>query len=152
MSVRTSISLTSINLVAAGAVLVAASGGAFAFDDAAEIELGQAEYMDNCAACHGETGRGDGPVASVLTKKPLDLTQITARYSGQFPEEAIYEMIDGRNMINPHGDRGMPVWGDRYFSTAVEEAQSVPFDVDAQALAHGRITALIRYLESIQAE
>jgi mono/diheme cytochrome c family protein len=123
-----------------------------ALDEAAQIKLGESEYMAQCASCHGAGGQGDGPVAEVLTTRPADLTMISARYEGSFPEDAIYEMIDGRNMINPHGTRGMPVWGDRYFQLAAEEAQTVPHDVDAQALAYGRISALVKYLESIQAE
>lgn len=139
-------------LISCGLASLALAGPAEAFDEAAEIKLGEAEYLGQCAACHGAAGQGDGPVAAVLQAKPPDLTQITARYSGTFPTEHIYAMIDGRNMINPHGDRNMPVWGDRYFDTAVDKAMSVPHNLDTQALVHGRITALIAYLESIQAD
>lgn len=136
----------------AGCVVAASAGGALAFDEAAQIQLGESEFMAQCASCHGAMGHGDGPVAEVLAEKPRDLTQIKARYSGSFPADAIREMIDGRNMINPHGDRGMPIWGDRYFQSAMEAAETVPHDVDAQALAYGRVTALVKFLESIQAE
>ncbi|MCU9847882.1 cytochrome c [Defluviimonas sp. WL0024] len=128
------------------------TGAALAFDEAAQIELGHAEFTAHCASCHGAEAHGDGPVAAVLEKKPPDLTQISARYSGQFPTGTIQEIIDGRNMINPHGDRDMPIWGDRYFETAAKRSQSVPHDVDAQALALGRVTALVKFLESIQAQ
>ncbi|MHA6324950.1 c-type cytochrome [Roseivivax sp. CAU 1753] len=136
----------------AGIAVLSSTGASLAFDEAAQINLGQTEYMAQCASCHGAKGHGDGPVASVLVNKPLDLTMISSRYSGQYPAEAIREMIDGRNMINPHGDRGMPVWGERYFQSAMERSQSVPHDVDAQALAYGRVTALVKFLESIQQE
>lgn len=132
--------------------IAAWSGEALAFDEAAQIQLGQSEYMAHCASCHGAEAHGDGPVAAVLEKKPPDLTQIASRYSGQFPTGTIQEIIDGRNMINPHGDRDMPIWGDRYFETAAERSQSVPHDVNAQALALGRVTALVKFLESIQAQ
>jgi mono/diheme cytochrome c family protein len=35
---------------------------------------GQAVYSANCATCHGETGRGDGPAAVGLEPPPADLT------------------------------------------------------------------------------
>ena len=74
------------------------------------------------------------------------------RYSGQFPSDQIYRVIDGREAINPHGDRSMPIWGYRYWDEAQARANQVPLDVDRQAIVHGRITALVRYLESIQAQ
>ncbi len=30
-------------------------------------------YHKNCAACHGEAGKGDGPAAAALNPKPKDL-------------------------------------------------------------------------------
>ena len=95
---------------------------------------------------------GNGPVAEVLSTKPSDLTRIAKDFEGLFPEEHIYKVIDGRVMINPHGDKQMPVWGFRYLSEAQSRAGEVPHDVDTQAMVFGRITALVRYLESIQAE
>lgn len=35
---------------------------------------GQAIYVANCATCHGEGGRGDGPAAVGLEPPPADLT------------------------------------------------------------------------------
>lgn len=121
-----------------------------ALDEAAQIKLGEMEYMANCASCHGLGGKGDGPVAEVLTTKPSDLTQIRARYSGTYPADEIYRAINGQNMINPHGSREMPVWGPRYWRLASDQATSVPHDVDMQAMVHGRITALVQYIESLQ--
>lgn len=36
------------------------------------IETGAALYQQHCAACHGATGRGDGPVAASLAPAPTD--------------------------------------------------------------------------------
>ena len=139
-------------LISAGFLLVASATSWFALDEAAQIALGESEYMANCASCHGPKGKGDGPVAEVLTTSPGDLTQITQQYSGTFPADEIYRVINGINMINPHGSRVMPVWGPRYWEVAGDRASSVPHDVDMQALVHGRITALVQYIESIQAD
>ncbi len=141
-------------VVALGLALVAVLGttSALALDQDAQIRLGENEYLSNCASCHGLAGKGDGPVAEVLSTKPSDLTQITARYSGTFPADFLYTVINGTEMINPHGSRDMPVWGPRYWELSAERAAEVPHDVDMQAMVHGRITALVQYLESIQAE
>ena len=136
----------------AGIGLMLTAGNAQAMDDAAQIKLGENEFMSSCAACHGANAMGNGPVAEVLSTKPSDLTRIAKDFEGLFPEEHIYKVIDGRVMINPHGDKQMPVWGFRYLSEAQSRAGEVPHDVDTQAMVFGRITALVRYLESIQAE
>lgn len=39
----------------------------------ANIETGRTLYQQNCASCHGATGRGDGPAAASLNPAPSDL-------------------------------------------------------------------------------
>lgn len=141
-----------LRLVAAVGVALALAGPASALDIEMQVKLGEHEYMSSCAACHGADGKGSGPVAEVLSQAPSDLTTIAARYSGSFPADQIYRVISGQDMINPHGDRQMPVWGPRYWQSAQDRAGMVPHDVDTQALVHGRIMALVQYLESIQSE
>ena len=147
--------------IAMSAAVIAACGILFSFSNAnavdkkAQLKMGEMEYLNNCAACHGKDAKGGGPVAAVLSLKPSDLTLISKSFSGKFPNEHIYKVIDGREMINPHGDTDMPVWGHRYIVMAQKDADTVgyhPRDVDLQAVALGRITSLVGYLESIQAE
>jgi len=38
------------------------------------IAAGRAPFAEHCVSCHGETGRGDGPVAKDLRSPPADLT------------------------------------------------------------------------------
>jgi mono/diheme cytochrome c family protein len=40
-----------------------------------QLELGEQVWQANCAECHGETGRGDGPKAAELPSPVGDLTQ-----------------------------------------------------------------------------
>jgi copper transport protein len=37
------------------------------------IETGHVAYLNTCASCHGESGHGDGPLASGLSSPPADL-------------------------------------------------------------------------------
>ncbi len=55
-----------------GAPAVAASGD----PSLAGASEGQQYYKTQCAPCHGETGRGDGPdvIAKKLSQKPADYT------------------------------------------------------------------------------
>jgi copper transport protein len=39
------------------------------------VAAGQALYTVNCAPCHGQSGKGDGPVGLVMNPRPADLTQ-----------------------------------------------------------------------------
>ncbi|HYA18732.1 MAG TPA: cytochrome c [Bryobacteraceae bacterium] len=77
---------------------------------------GPSLYKTYCASCHGIAGKGDGPAAPALKKAPPDLTAISQRNKGQFPDFRIARIIDGtaeaRDLITAHGSREMPVWGD----------------------------------------
>jgi mono/diheme cytochrome c family protein len=103
---------------------------------------GALTFATHCAACHGEFGAGDGPVAETLNVAVPDLSTLTVRY-GQFPADAVASRIDGRNMPSAHGSGAMPVWGSVFDVTAsiVPGAQS----------SQQRIDALIAFLRELQA-
>lgn len=44
-------------------------------DDSAIANSGRGIFMQNCAVCHGVTGRGNGPVSSSMIKKPANFTR-----------------------------------------------------------------------------
>ncbi len=112
-------------------------------------EIGKREFLRSCAACHGETARGDGLVAGLLLVKPPDLTSIRKRHGGQFPASWVYRIIDGRAEMRPHGSMEMPIWGDRYRADALR-GLPLPLSVGADAVVHGRILSLVFYLDLIQ--
>lgn len=104
-------------------------------------DTGRALYRTYCASCHGAAGRGDGAMAPQLKHVVPDLTGYTARNGGVFPSARLEQVIDGRGVAS-HGTREMPVWGDAFRS--VKGGYS-PETVKA------RITAIVRYLEGLQA-
>jgi mono/diheme cytochrome c family protein len=111
--------------------------------------LGAREYVIACAGCHGDSGKGDGPIAGLLEIETPDLTRLAEHAGGTFPYEATLSMIDGRNDIRAHGSQ-MPVWGDRFFVSAA--TSDGPDPVQAELMAKGRMIALVGYLRSIQGE
>ncbi|MRU15046.1 cytochrome c [Roseovarius sp. A21] len=111
---------------------------------AAADEMGQAEYMNSCATCHGESADGNGPLAELMTVPVPPLTNLSAQNDGIFPMLRVIHTIDGRPGIKGHG-YPMPVWGKR-FQADVENAG--PYG--AETLVRGRVLSLALYLESIQ--
>jgi mono/diheme cytochrome c family protein len=107
---------------------------------AEDSDLGKMNYETNCAACHGQSGKGDGPVSVELRTKPTDLTSIAKRNGGVFPAEILYRIIDGRKTIRAHGTYEMPVWGLVFLRS------------DPEDVARNRILAIIAYLKSLQLE
>jgi mono/diheme cytochrome c family protein len=69
-------------------------------------------YMRYCAACHGNSGTGDGPVAAALEPRPADLTRLRERYGEASPLRQTIAAIDGRQPVRAHGNSAMPVWGE----------------------------------------
>jgi mono/diheme cytochrome c family protein len=122
------------------------SFGAAAFDAATLADYSGEEIFNTfCASCHGESGRGDGPVAANLVNVVPNLTTIAQRY-GEFPAGRIRETIDGRGVVvSAHGTRAMPVWGYEFW---VEEGA----DVNAQREVRVAIDKLVDYVRSLQVE
>jgi len=105
--------------------------------------MGRRLFMQYCSACHGTDGRGNGPVASVLSPPPADLTRIAQRRGGHFPAAEIAATIDGRAEVRAHGSRSMPVWGERF-------SEYVGGGSLGEEVVHGNVLVLINYLQSIQ--
>ena len=65
------------------------------------IERGRKLFVQYCAACHGVEGRGDGPAAASLPKRPKDLTRIAR--PPYFPDGVVAYRI-------ANGVQVMPAW------------------------------------------
>jgi len=71
--------------------------------DAASIARGQGLYEAHCVACHGESGRGDGPQAAGLSPKPADFT---SGHTDSHPDGDVYYWIK-----NGIPNSAMPAFG-----------------------------------------
>lgn len=100
-------------------------------------------YRVYCQSCHGEHGRGDGPVARELSLRLPDLRQITKRSAdGVFPTERVAAVIDGRDPVAGHGTHDMPVWG-----LTFRDSGRV---ADQESDVEERVRSLVAFLRSIQ--
>ena len=107
---------------------------------------GEADFNLYCASCHGQDGKGDGPKAFGLSGPLPDLTTLTQRY-GAFPADKLARIIDGRDVLEGHLDREMPVWGVWFREESAAELGGAEGDVGSVAR---RVENLIGHLESLQ--
>jgi mono/diheme cytochrome c family protein len=98
-------------------------------------------FRTYCAACHGTSARGDGPLADSFRRRPADLTTIAKRAGGVFPAAQVFRIIDGRQRVPGHGGPDMPVWGDAFKRSVL---------VADEASVKRRIEQLVSFLETIQ--
>ena len=123
--------------LAAAALLAAAAPGH-------ADEVGRAEYIEACAACHGMDGKGEGPLAELMTVEVPDVTTLAAGNDGAFPMHEVIMVIDGRSGLRGHG-YPMPVWGSRFAMEAGDIGA-----MGRELAVRGRVLSLALYLESIQ--
>jgi len=132
----------------AAAFLLSSTVSAFAQDIPENAKEGQAEFNNSCASCHGGDAKGAGFLTRLFRGvDPGDLTQLAKNNDGQFPSERVFEVIDGRADVAAHGDRKMPVWGERYWETAMSQFGPEEFN---EQRARNRVRELVVFLEAIQ--
>lgn len=105
---------------------------------------GETLFQGYCAPCHGEGGRGDGPLADFLAqanRPPIDLTTIALKHDGAFPSFWVEDFIANRGRSIPQGRDAMPDWGRLFRSNSPSEA-----------VYQLKIRNLVRYLRSIQVD
>lgn len=109
-----------------------------------EPDDGPTAYLDNCARCHGNDGKGGGVAARDLAVAPPDLTTIAARNGGAFPRDQVMSTIDGLDR-GTHFSLAMPEFGAGDLGeTVIVENDGLGTPVPMKLLM------LTDYLESIQ--
>jgi mono/diheme cytochrome c family protein len=101
---------------------------------------GKQMFSSYCAPCHGVDGRGHGPAAAALKTQPPDLTGLSTKNQGRFPDTHIISVLQFGAAVPAHGSAEMPVWGPILGKMNTTNSQ------DKQL----RISNLSRYIESIQ--
>jgi len=72
--------------------------------DGKSISRGKELYKMNCAICHGEKGKGDGPKAVELVEKPANFSD----------KNMMHMMTDGEIFYKiSKGKKPMPAWEDK---------------------------------------
>jgi len=99
-------------------------------------------YKDHCAACHGMSGKGNGPAAAALKTLPADLTVLAKNNNGKFPDLKIIHILESGSDLKAHGSKDMPIWGPIFLSMGPAGAGS-----QIGRLREANLTA---YLKSIQ--
>ena len=124
---------------------------------AQDVDVGKSEFQSSCASCHGADGKGNGPLREQLRVPPPDLTVLARNNNGVFPAAALYQTIDGSKAVPAHGNREMPIWGERF-----NPIISLPHSVDPsywklagpdqspEVVVRKRISAVVDYLGRIQ--
>ena len=101
--VKTAVVVTGLSL--AGVLLAGRA-------DAQSTSAATGDYLFRtyCAACHGTSAKGDGPLAESMRRRPANLTEIGKRNKGEFPADEAFKTIEGRRPGKGHGGPDMPVW------------------------------------------
>ena len=112
------------------------------------IDLGKWEFEAHCAVCHGLSGAADAPYEVFLTKSTPNLSTLSKRNGGVFPFARVYEVIDGRQEVQAHGPKDMPIWGRDYMAMGT---RINPY-YDPEAFVRAKILALTEYVYRLQAK
>lgn len=110
----------------------------------ASPDTGAADYAAYCAACHGTAGTGDGEAATGLSRKPADLTTLSARNGGDFPTTRVMAQIWG--YAGAKGRGVMPDFG------PLLQGELVPYDGGdgIETPTPIRLVLLAEYLKTLQ--
>jgi len=104
-------SFASILSIAALATLLAPMSATAAGDAAA----GKVVYTTNCASCHGDSGKGDGPVGQVLQPPPRNFTvgdfKFDANKDGKVGTDADLTLVITKGAGAFGGNQMMAAWG-----------------------------------------
>ncbi len=97
-------------------------------------------YKQLCAGCHGADAKGVGPTSPYCSVPPTDLTLLTKKNHGAFPEQKVTQILRYGTEKPNQSTTYMPVWKPLLSTIHGESSE----------LTEKRITSLTEYLKSIQ--
>jgi hypothetical protein len=97
-------------------------------------------FASYCTSCHGTDGKGYGPVTVSRGVAPIDLTVLSRKNHGKFPEAKVIHVLKFGAEVPSHTSVTMPVWG----PILGKINQKDPREGEL------RINSLSSYLETIQ--
>ena len=108
---------------------------------AGEVGLSEEKlYKQDCAVCHGNDLKGNGPAPPPFKDVPPDLTKLAKRRGGKFPEQYFENVLKNGVVIPAHGPPEMPTWGADFRTREHLDSTQVTL----------RITNLSDYIKSLQ--
>jgi mono/diheme cytochrome c family protein len=85
-------------------------------DEATALTVGRTIFETTCAACHGQTGVGDGPAAAALNPKPANLTDGAMMHD--LSDGYLYWRISQGGSMAPFNS-AMPAWETQLSETEI---------------------------------
>ena len=101
---------------------------------------GEKLYKQDCAVCHGNDLKGNGPAPPPFKDVPPDLSTLAKRHGGKFPEKYFEDVLRNGVVIPAHGSPEMPTWGADFRTREHLDSTQVTL----------RITNLSNYIKSLQ--
>jgi mono/diheme cytochrome c family protein len=97
-------------------------------------------YRTFCATCHGDSGKGDGPVADLAVRRPPDLTVLARTHGGTYPRNEVMAVLENNPPVAGHDPPAMPNWGNVLRTTAGDD----------ERIVRRRLEALVDYVATLQ--
>jgi mono/diheme cytochrome c family protein len=107
---------------------------------AENVPSGEKLYKQNCAMCHGNDLKGNGPAPPPFRDVPPDLTTLARRHGGKFPDQYFADVMRNGVVLPAHGPAEMPRWGSDFKARDQLDSTQVTL----------RITNLSNYIKSLQ--
>lgn len=104
------------------------------------VPSGEKLYKQDCAVCHGNDLKGNGPAPPPFKDVPPDLTKLAKNHGGKFPEKYFEDVLRNGVPIPAHGSPEMPTWGADFRTREHLDSAQVTL----------RIRSLSNYIKSLQ--
>ena len=101
-----------VSIMCVATLLSVASAALVAPAFGAELAKAKKIYVDKCLKCHGEKGKGDGPKAWDLSKKPADYTD--KEKMSKFTDEDLKKAVK-------EGKKPMPMFGKKLTDEQIDD-------------------------------